>query len=652
MDSRASTSQSVKLEKPADKPCDIVMEGGAASGVVYPRALCELAKRYRFQRIGGTSAGAVAAALAAAAEYGRRTAERKGDADPASGFKKLADLPEWFAQTVEGRTRLKWLFAPEHDMRPAYELIMAFLSTRRFGYVALSLVMTGARCFPKSFGAGAVLGLALGALAVHGALQVGGGLGVVLTLAASILGLAAAGVFSVLLILLSFVVTVLCKLPRKHFGVAYGHSTKEQPSPPVTDWLNRLIQELSGKPMTEPLTFGDLDECHDKTVTDQGIALRLMTTCLTHGRPFRLPFGEDEVFYYDPEELKRFFPEEVMQSLKTNRNDKAPAYEGYEALPLADRFPIVVAARMSMSFPFFFSSIPLYAVDRTRKPLQKDRDKALSGAQPERCWFADGGICSNLPVHFFDRALPRWPTFAVDLRSFHRDLNPADPKHAVWIDRDFRDENGRSIITDWWSALPHEKGDVDRSLGTGAAFERTKAFLQAVLDTMMNWRDNTQLRPIGSRDRVAHVSLDEREGSFNLSMGKREIDQLAARGAAAGEKLREHFTNGGWRENRAARLFSFLSVTGEYLQYVKRANREPVAPDRSYVQDFEDLEFGAVGCTLSNEQKRFAAALLREIDAAALKIPDDTAPDSLASVAPPPRQTIRFLPEGEPPRRP
>jgi hypothetical protein len=41
-------------------------------------------------------------------------------------------------------------------------------------------------------------------------------------------------------------------------------------------------------------------------------------------------------------------------------------------------------------------------------------------------WFSDGGICSNLPVHFFDQSLPTvprslltWPTFLAAARSAH-----------------------------------------------------------------------------------------------------------------------------------------------------------------------------------------------------------------------------------------
>ena len=50
---------------------DVTMKGGIASGVIYPLALCELARTFRLRNIGGASAGAIAAALAAAAELGR-----------------------------------------------------------------------------------------------------------------------------------------------------------------------------------------------------------------------------------------------------------------------------------------------------------------------------------------------------------------------------------------------------------------------------------------------------------------------------------------------------------------------------------------------------------------------------------------------------
>lgn len=64
-ESHQSTTERPELE------CDMIMKGGITSGVVYPGAINELSRTYRFRGIGGTSAGAIAAAGAAAAEYGR-----------------------------------------------------------------------------------------------------------------------------------------------------------------------------------------------------------------------------------------------------------------------------------------------------------------------------------------------------------------------------------------------------------------------------------------------------------------------------------------------------------------------------------------------------------------------------------------------------
>src|SRR5437763_16852596 len=64
----------VNLQPPPDPPktrCDLVMKGGITSGIVYPPAIFELKKNYFFRNIGGTSAGAVAAVGAAAAEFDR-----------------------------------------------------------------------------------------------------------------------------------------------------------------------------------------------------------------------------------------------------------------------------------------------------------------------------------------------------------------------------------------------------------------------------------------------------------------------------------------------------------------------------------------------------------------------------------------------------
>jgi predicted acylesterase/phospholipase RssA len=73
------------------KYCDMVMKGGITSGVVYPTAVCELAKQYQFKNIGGASAGAIAAAAAAAAEYGRQNGIK-------NSFEELGKLPNEFGR--------------------------------------------------------------------------------------------------------------------------------------------------------------------------------------------------------------------------------------------------------------------------------------------------------------------------------------------------------------------------------------------------------------------------------------------------------------------------------------------------------------------------------------------------------------------------
>ena len=99
----------VKEEPPHDRYCDVVLTGGVASGVVYPWAVVELARAYRFRKIGGTSVGAMAAALTAAAEYGRRT----GFEAP---FEPLRRAPASLAEIMcDGRTRMLSLFQTNKD---------------------------------------------------------------------------------------------------------------------------------------------------------------------------------------------------------------------------------------------------------------------------------------------------------------------------------------------------------------------------------------------------------------------------------------------------------------------------------------------------------------------------------------------------------
>src|ERR1039458_2991348 len=94
----------------ATRKCDVVMKGGITSGIVYPSAICALARTYRFMNIGGTSAGAIAAAAAAAAEYRRAGGSSEG-------FAILSGLPDFLKTKPNGskHTNLYWLFQPARN---------------------------------------------------------------------------------------------------------------------------------------------------------------------------------------------------------------------------------------------------------------------------------------------------------------------------------------------------------------------------------------------------------------------------------------------------------------------------------------------------------------------------------------------------------
>jgi Patatin-like phospholipase len=242
----------------------------------------------------------------------------------------------------------------------------------------------------------------------------------------------------------------------------------------LTPRLADLLDELAGMPDGRPLTFGDLWGTNDPQA-DRMVNLEMMTTNLTTGRPHRLPFTgsqERHAYFFDPDELRRLFPERIVSWMETKAREStvrlAPGSH-LVPLPLAADLPVVVGARMSLSFPLLISAVPLYAVDWAIP--QPDGRKA------ERKWFSDGGITSNFPVHFFDAPLPRWPTFAITLEPYpRRRAARRDPNADVWMP----DRNEEGIASRW--ASWDEKSSLGRLVG----------FLRAILDTMQNWMDNAQ----------------------------------------------------------------------------------------------------------------------------------------------------------------
>jgi hypothetical protein len=103
--------------------CDLIMKGGITSGVVYPKLISGLAARYHFKNIGGASAGAIAAAGCAAAEFRRLTG------DP-GGFEELKALPEMLGKTEPGGkgSLLRNLFQPTKALSRHFDVLIASLN--------------------------------------------------------------------------------------------------------------------------------------------------------------------------------------------------------------------------------------------------------------------------------------------------------------------------------------------------------------------------------------------------------------------------------------------------------------------------------------------------------------------------------------------
>src|SRR5262249_12403612 len=227
-------------------------------------------------------------------------------------------------------------------------------------------------------------------------------------------------------------------------------------------------------------------------------------------------------------------------------------------LPLPDpaNLPVILATRMSLSFPLLLSALPLWTFDMGSKQNQeafkawrdyarehddwlevlKDRDRSrklgLPEAHAEICWFSDGGISSNFPIHFFDTPLPRWPTFGINLRSFHPDFprDPSDEANNIYMPKSNSDG-----ILEWFYRFPNKPGPLALLDG------RIGAFVSAVVRTMQNRVDEAQLRMPGYRDRIAHVGTAPDEGGMNLSMPSDVLGRLNERGRLAGVKLNTRF---------------------------------------------------------------------------------------------------------------
>ena len=418
------------------KYCDLVAKGGITSGVVYPRAICRLAEKFTFRNIGGTSAGAIAAAIAAAAEYGRQTSNPKS-------FGRLKNLPQELGEKSEsGPTRLFLLFQPDTCTAKIFKICTSFLERKANGdgnprsdgpgKMLIMRAMRGLVTATRFHVIAALIGAIPGLLIVGIGIYMYGDRFNVPTIVA---GIIVAFLGAAICVVIGFIRSVVKILPQNYYGLCVGksESRKKAKHPPLTEWLTDYLDDLAGKGAVynnldvRPLTFGNLWWPHLGTGespkgydprrqhviqdSDKRIRLEMMTTCLTEGRPYRLPFHDDfdihenRKFWYKPAEFRKFFPDRIVDWMMANarRSERAENLKtrGFHPLPDPWNLPVVVAVRMSLSFPILLSAVPLYVMTETE--------------EPNICWFSDGGICSNFPIHFFDSPIPQWPTFGINL---------------------------------------------------------------------------------------------------------------------------------------------------------------------------------------------------------------------------------------------
>jgi hypothetical protein len=240
-----------------------------------------------------------------------------------------------------------------------------------------------------------------------------------------------------------------------------------------------------------------------------------MTTDLSTQRPFQLPL-KTAIHYFSKAEFERLVPTRVLDHLTEAggpvevEDPNAPA--DLHRIPAGPDFPILLVARMSLSFPGLISAIGLYRHDNQAARLP-------DGATPvKRCLFSDGGISSNFPIHFFDALAPGRPTFGIALGAWDR----------------ARDGDQRIFLP--------TRGRSSTDLAV-TPIDNLGGFLFSIVNTAKDWQDTMQSLLPGYAERIVTVRLDEsREGGLNLAMDADTIGALTGYGRQAGSALREQFS--------------------------------------------------------------------------------------------------------------
>ena len=481
--------------------CDLIMKGGITSGVAYPGAVLKLREKYDFAAIGGASAGAIAAGMTAAAQY----------APDGAGFTRLDDLRTELRQPG----LLLRLFRATKETRPLLALLTAVTGPPRRRAAGVARVI-GRLWLPLLIWLSA--GFALTAMLLGHA---GATWESMTWVSAVVLGVLLTGVALVafaVVVALRLGRAVTAYLPSSFYGMCLGvtENDADGSGPALTEWLHEWTQRVAGRPGHRPLTFDELAAA--------GVELQLITTDVSLGRPVRFsrtdPVGRG--YHFDVDEFRSLFPPPIVEHLVRTAEPR-PAGDDRLLYPLpAGELPIVVAVRMSLSFPVLLAAIPLWTFEADGRPV--------------RHWISDGGITSNFPIHYFDSWVPARPTFGLN-------LVPTQQRHSDPADD----------VTMYPDAPPAPRVVPITSL---------PGFLRQIVATMQNWRDTLQAELTGFHDRIAHIGLDPGEGGLNIAMDTATIDRIGRKGEHAGETLRDRFD---WDRHQSQRYEIFMGLLQDGL---------------------------------------------------------------------------------------
>ncbi|HEY9642071.1 MAG TPA: hypothetical protein V6C57_16405, partial [Coleofasciculaceae cyanobacterium] len=406
---------------------------------------------------------------------------------------------------------------------------------------------------------------------------------------------------------IDFVKKITEELPQENF---FGICTGRQSTHPevvdksvLTDWLSSEIDRIAGT--SHPLTFGDLQSktlatsSEDASPVKVGIRLNMVTSNLSQNQPYTLPFETGHLFLFNEDDFKRLFPPNVVEHLKqyggkqrqSTYQDKSqiislPSSSSYYFLPDPDMMPIVVAMRMSLSFPLLISAVPLYTIKQSAMAKQNsspDQTYMLNDQHDlQKNWFSDGGISSNFPIHFFDSWLPSRPTFGVNLASVSEDALITENAHA---------DGTKHLSADNLTVIPNTMATASSAARRSASSASQEdvylpqidtvsapewidvkaslpTFLWQIFSTSQNYRDTMQSYLPGYRERIVQVRLTDTEGGLNLAMPQNTIDAVMKKGEDAGKLLCQSFD---FKSHKWVRLRVLLGLLDDKLRetYVK-----------------------------------------------------------------------------------